>query len=79
MEKFYAGYTFVQSEVAVFDTEEERDQWVKHMDVFSLAMNNRRRDRKPLTRSQAYSRVGKALDEKPIKDAILDNVYWAIA
>lgn len=79
MEKYYAGYTFVKSEVAVFNSEEERDQWVKHNDAFSLAMNNRRKDRKPLTRAQALSRVGKALDEKPIKDVILDNVFWAIA
>lgn len=49
--KYYAGYDFVDTDIAVFDTEEERDDWINF--EFSAFK------RVPFTEKEAFDIVGK--------------------
>ena len=85
MKQFYATYECANNEIAIFNSKEERDNWVNHKDWFSeLAKDDEifmSEERVALTSAEAYALIGKQLHntKEYIKDNILDNVMWALS
>ena len=79
MKKFYAAHKCVKTEIAVFNSRQERDEWVNHLDWFSKEFQLQE-TRIALSKSQAYSLVGEKLHNVKcyIADNILENVKWII-
>lgn len=81
--RYYACYEYVPTEVAVFNSKEDRDKWVNFQDDFSKMFPEIREDnvRIPLTFKEARSLVGKKILDigTYIDDAILDNVRWVLS
>ena len=83
MKHYYAVYKRMNSEIAIFKSKEERDDWVNHKDWFSetIAKDDEiflSDERVPLSAKEAYWLIGKQLYNKKEyeEDAFLDNVMW---
>lgn len=86
MQKYYAAHNCANNEVAMFNSEEERNNWVNHGDWFSETVAKDdgiflSEERIALSQSEAYELVGDRLynSEEYIQDNMLDNVMWAVA
>lgn len=83
MKHYYAAHKCANNEIAIFNSKEERDNWVNHKDWFSetIAKDDKiflSDERIPLSESEAYCLIGKKLHKTKeyIKDNILKNVMW---
>ena len=65
--KYYAGYDSMTTDVAVFNTKEERDEWVEDESAF---------DRIRLKRKEALMLVGK--NAKLHTDEFNEHIIWMI-
>lgn len=80
---YYATYTSTPRWVAIFRTQQERDEWVSFRDEVSRTLfeeADRAADpRIALTPEQAYIYVGSRLYNKAkhIMDEFMENVRWA--
>ena len=63
--RFYAGYDFINTDVAVFDSEEKRDVWVENESIFK---------RISLSEKEAYDIVGKY----ELCEDEVDDIVWMI-
>lgn len=69
MGEFFAGYNFILTDVAIFQTEEARDKWVKEESTF---------ERIPLSREQAIELVGSGVYLHNTEPDIFDeSIKWA--
>lgn len=64
---FYAGYNFISTDIAVFETKKSRDKWVQ--DVTFL-------ERIPFSYRDVIALVGMKAERQ--KDIIDDNLIWLI-
>lgn len=82
--RFYAIYKDVPSEIAIFNTEAERDEWVRYEDKFAktfMSEADRQEERMAITREDAEFLICSYLldaEEDYIPDLSLPNVSWAI-
>ena len=83
-ERYYAKYVELNDAVAVFDTEEERDEWVQYKDEFSVAVNatteNAFEQRTALTEDEARRLTCDRIycEERFVEDDALDNLKWVV-
>ena len=84
MKHYYATYATISNEIAIFNSKEERDDWVNHKDWFSVTIAKDDEDflsdeRIPLSAKEAYWLIGKQLynAKEYDEDGFLDNVMWA--
>lgn len=80
--KFYATFKGINSrEIAVFETEQERDAWVNFQDPFA-ALDPEYKDfaipRKSLSTTYAVKRICKFKDYKVVADECNDNQRWIL-
>lgn len=77
MKKYYAAHFICPDEIAVFESEEDRDRWVNYQDEFCKG-EEAVLQRVPLTEEEARTLVGDCLDDETayIKDELLDWVLW---
>lgn len=66
--KYYAGYNSMKTDVAMFNTKAERDEWVQD--------ENSAFERIQLTRREAISIVGTKAELH--KDELNDHIMWMI-
>lgn len=80
MKKFYAAHECANTEIAVFNSKEKRDDWVNHRDWFSKEFETVEK-RVALSAKEAYSFIGSRLYNinNYISDSFLDDVMWIIA
>lgn len=77
MQKCYAAYEICPTEIAIFDNEEDRNNWLAYKDVdgdeFAIP-------RLGLTPTEAHLLAGDALDDESqyIEDEFIPGVRWLI-
>ena len=64
---YYAGYNYINTDVAVFKTKKDRDTWVHEESFF---------ERIPLLARDVIALVGMKAERQ--KDIIDDNLIWLI-
>lgn len=80
--KFYATFKGINSrEIAVFETEQERNAWVNFQDPFAV-LDPEYKDfaipRKSLSTTYAVKRICKFKDYKVVADECNDNQRWIL-
>lgn len=85
--RFYAIEYRGSDKVAVFDSQQERDEWVAYQDEFSKAFGITAEEakedgyeRQAITHAEAFWIVGSRIDyiRGYLKDSILSNLRWVI-
>ncbi len=82
MTKYYARFNEVENEIAIFETETARNEWVNFKDEFSIACGttseNATFQRIALTEAEAEKIAGDMLrmSEVYTEDETLKGVYW---
>lgn len=67
---YYAGYGYLDTDVAVFETKRQRDDWIKEWSVF---------DRMALTEGDVWFILGGMLDyAEREKDVLDDSIVWLL-
>lgn len=82
MQEFYAKYDDPYGDVAVFSTEEQRDDWVNYKDPFSLLFPEMYDGKRiALTQEQAEALTGPKLYDPNarIEDFDFGNYFWVEA
>ena len=83
MKKYFATFKEIKNEIAVFNTKEERDEWVSFNDGFSV-LSGTNKDNAPFQRVAISARQARAIAGNRIyignleNDSVLDNVRWLI-
>lgn len=84
MKKFYAAHESVLTEIAVFNSKQERDEWINFKDWFSKEYQSESMEDKriALSYSETLSLVGKTQLHNTgnyVDDNVLENVKWIIS
>lgn len=67
---YYAGYEFLNTDVAVFETEQQRDNWLNEWSVF---------DRVPLTADEVWLILDGMPDHVERETDVLDDsIIWLL-
>ncbi len=85
--RFYAMVNCSPKEVAIFETEKERDEWVNFQDPLCRDLGIIPEEeiadgweRKAITYSEAFQRVGRRIDyvKGYLQDSVLPYIKWAV-